>query len=155
MEKNFNDQELSDIMKEIEALEVEFSDEAAPKSEAMSVIKNLVEMDEEKTNQKTNYQEKVVNFRPQSSPTQSSSTQSSKTQPSTKQTATPPYTATSTAPTSMSFRVQGTMELELQFDIGGKTLALSVTQSGLSIELENGATFSIPITDADPIKKAV
>jgi hypothetical protein len=98
-------------------------------------------MEEEKALPKTNYEEKVLNFEPQA-----------KAAPVAAPAA---VTNRSTAPASMMFKVQGNMELELQFEIGGKTVALAVTETGLTIELENGATFSVPVSDAQPLKKAV
>ena len=47
MDKGFNDQELSDIMKEIESLEEEFSaDEDSTKVEASAIMEDLAELDE-------------------------------------------------------------------------------------------------------------
>ena len=50
MDKSFNDQELSDIMKEIESLEEEFSgSDETEMEEASSVMEELAEMEEEKS----------------------------------------------------------------------------------------------------------
>jgi hypothetical protein len=137
MDKSFNDQELSDIMKEIEALEEEFTGDAAHNVEASSVLEELAELEEVKSVPKTNHQETVLAF---------------EKKPEIK---TLKPVQTSSAPASMMFKVQGNMELELQFEIGGKTVALAVTETGLTIELENGATFTVPVSDAQSLKKAV
>ncbi len=66
-----------------------------------------------------------------------------------------PAAAKSTSPTSMSFKVQGDLNLELQFDIGGKTIMLEVSESGLNIQMEGGVRFSVPVSGAQSHKKAV
>lgn len=134
MDKSFNDQELSDIMKEIEALEEEFSDDSE-KVEASAVMEELAEMDEEKSVPVMNKTDSVLPFEKKVAP---------KTTPK-----------TATAPTTMSFKVQGEMNLELQFEIGGKTIQLDVSETGLNIQMEGGVTFSVPVSSAQSLKKAV
>lgn len=138
MDKSFNDQELSDIMKEIEALEEEFSgnehEEQSTPVEATAVMEELAEMVEEKSIPVTNREEgKVLTMEKRETP------KASKT----------------AAPTSMMFKVQGDMNLELQFDIGGKCVMLEVTEAGLNIQMDGGITFSVPVHDAQSLKKAV
>ncbi len=137
MDKSFNDQELSDIMKEIEALEEEFTGDSAQKVESSSVLEEFTELEEEKALPKTNLQETVLAFEKKSEINAETAGK------------------TSSAPASMMFKVQGNMELELQFEIGGKSVSLAVTENGLTIELENGAKFTIPVSDAQSLKKAV
>lgn len=135
MDKSFNDQELSDIMKEIEALEEEFGgEEDSDKVQASAMMEELAEMEESKSIPVTNKHDPQV-------------------LPFVKEIA--PQAAKTTAPTSMSFKVQGDMNLELQFDIGGKTIKLDVSEAGLNIQMEGGVTFSVPVSDAHSIKKAV
>lgn len=55
----------------------------------------------------------------------------------------------------MSFKVSGDLTLELAFDIGGQTVALEVTESGLSIEMEGGMKFTVPMKQKSELKKAV
>ncbi len=134
MDKSFNDQELSDIMKEIEALEEEFTTEEEVRPEASSVMEELAEMDEEK-----------------SIPVEA-------TKEASVLTFTKPEVATvakSSAPASMSFKVQGEMNLELQFEIGGKVIQLDVSEMGLTIQMEGGMTFTVPVTDTKSFKKAI
>lgn len=133
MDKSFNDQELSDIMKEIEALEEEFTEEATSKIEASPVMEELAELAEEKAIPATNLSETVLPFQPK---------------------AKAPEKATAPA-TSMMFKVQGSMNLELQFDIGGKTVMLEVTEAGLNIQMEGGVTFNVPVSESLSVKKAV
>ena len=64
------------------------------------------------------------------------------------------YTKGSTAQTSMSFNVQGEMSLNLSFNISGKTVELSVNDSGLELELDGGMKFSIPLEYSQHGKKA-
>lgn len=129
MDKSFNDQELSDIMKEIEALEEDFS---APEEKSQSaVLEELANLDEK-----------------DSIPVSTSnivSLDSKRAAPK----------ATADATTSMSFKVQGDLKLDLQFNIGGKVVMLEVTESGLSIEMEGGVKFSVPVTESTSLKKAI
>jgi hypothetical protein len=127
MDKNFNDQELSDIMKEIEALEEDFSE---PEEKFDSpLMEELAELEESESVPVS--AAKVVSF-------ESARAEASK--PAVK------------AATSMSFKVQGQLNLELQFDIGGKVVCLEVSEEGLNIEMEGGVKFFVPVSAS---KKAV
>lgn len=133
MDKSFNDQELSDIMKEIEALEEEFSaDEDSSKVEASAIMEDLAEMEEEQSIPVTNREETTV-------------------LPFAKKETAQPTKATS----SMSFKVQGDLNLELHFEVGGKNIALEVTDKGLTIQMDGGISFTVPVSDAQSYKKAV
>jgi hypothetical protein len=137
MDKSFNDQELSDIMKEIEALEEEFSgDVETDKIEASSVMEELAEMELDQAVPTTNKAEAVLPFEKKTPPKEVAAAKTS-------------------TQSSMSFKVQGDMNLELNFEIGGKTIALEVTEAGLTIQMEGGMTFSVPVSDAHSVKKAV
>jgi len=135
MDKSFNDQELSDIMKEIESLEEEFSGaDETDTVEASSVMEELAEMEEEKSIPfATRSQAEVLPFGKKS---------------------TPAATQTKTS-TSMSFKVQGDLNLELQFEVGGKTIMLEVSEGGLNIKMDGGISFNVPVSDAQSLKKAV
>lgn len=129
MDKSFSDQELSDIMKEIEALEEDFK-EPEEKSSS-SILEELANLDEK-----------------ESIPVSTSnviSLDSKRNGPKVSVDAT----------TSMSFKVQGNLTLDLQFDIGGKVVTLEVTESGLSIEMEGGVKFSVPVAEKPSLKKAI
>ncbi len=107
MDKSFNDQELSDIMKEIEALEEEFTAEDDLKAQSAEVMEEVVEMDEEKAiPMESKHSPEVLAFEPKSTPMKNTK---------------------SSAPASMSFKFQGEMNLELQFEIGAKTIQLEGT----------------------------
>lgn len=121
MDKSFNDQELSDIMKEIEALEEGF-EEASP------VMQELAEMTEQE----------AIPAPAAKKPAPVLSMAQAQTQQAPKASAT----------TSMSFKVSGELNLDLQFEIGGKVVCLEVTESGLHIQMEGGVTFSVPVTKA-------
>lgn len=173
MEKNFNDQELSDIMKEIEALEEGFKSEAEspvmqevqetqeapqvvmssedmtqeeekqeeedapvteiydPMAEASEVVKELASMDEEVSIPVAKKEEASVISMPMRS-----------------------SEVTGTRGSSMSFKVSGSMDLDLQLDVGGKVICLKVTESGLNIEMEGGMTFNLPLNGQVATKKA-
>ncbi len=130
MDKSFNDQELSDIMKEIEALEEDFSD--TDEKVASPVMEELAYLEEESSVPIT-ASKNVVSLE--------SSRSAAKSAPE--------------ASTSMSFKVHGQLTLELQFDIGGKVVCLEVTESGLNIEMEGGMKFTVPVGEKSVLKKAV
>ncbi len=113
MDKSFNDQELSDIMKEIEALEEDFKEEEV-KDVAAPVLKELTELPEIKAVPLKPV--KDTNFVSKSS-------------------------------TAMSFKVQGDLNLDLEFEVGGKFVSLAVAEDGLTIVLDGGMTFKVPVSD--------
>lgn len=129
MDKSFNDQELSDIMKEIEALEEDFT--APEEKSASAVMEELANLDEK-----------------DSIPLSTSNIVSLDSKRSAPK-------AAADATTSMSFKVQGDLKLDLQFNIGGKVVMLEVTESGLSIEMEGGVKFSVPVSENTSLKKAI
>ena len=126
MDKSFNDQELSDIMKEIEALEEDFSGEEGAHATS-SVLEELAHMEEKEAI-------------PVAAPAPVSL--------ETKRAAPKPAPVETSAPaaTSMSFKVQGNLSLQLQFDIGGKVVSLEVTETGLNIEMDGGMKFTVPVS---------
>ncbi len=137
MDKSFNDQELSDIMKEIESLEEDFNGaDETDTVEASSVMEELAEMEEEISIPiATKSDAEVLPFEKKETPA-----------------ATQTKTSTST---SMSFKVQGDLNLELQFEVGGKTIMLEVSEGGLNIKMDGGISFNVPVSDAQSLKKAV
>ncbi len=129
MDKSFNDQELSDIMKEIEALEDDFT--TVEDKVASPVMEELANLDE----------------------TVSVPVETAKVVSLDSKRAAPKETSSNS--TSMSFKVQGNLTLDLKFEIGGKTVALEVTESGLTIEMDGGMKFTVPVTETSALKKAV
>ena len=144
MEKGFNDQELADIMSEIESLEREFADEApvaqkeAPVAQEEvveethtepAVLHELAHKPVAETVLKTNHEEKVVPMKKHAAPAAS-------------------------APASLTFKVAGEMTVNLAFEVNGQSVALAVTEDGLSIEMESGAKFTLPLAKAEHAKKA-
>jgi hypothetical protein len=141
MDKSFNEQELSDIMKEIEALEADY--EAADESpieasvekelspeDAHDVLKDLSDMEIEKAIPETH-----TNIRAFKTTEHSMHKSSAKS--------------------SMSFKVQGDLTLELALEIAGKSVILDVSETGLTIKMENGVTFNVPMSENTAYKKAV
>lgn len=116
MDKSFNDEELSDIMKEIEALEDGFNNEQED-FQASDVLEELSDLKESE----------AIPLRPQPRATHSEKQSSSHT--------------------AMSFKVQGDLNLELQFDVGGKIVSMTVSEHGLSIVMDGGMTFTVPMKD--------
>jgi hypothetical protein len=143
MDKSFNDDELADIMSEIENLEKEFADSASPSEEDSAVdhaepevdhtepevLAQLVEKPVEQVVLKTNLSEKVV---PMKKPEHLSSHQHS----------------------SLSFKVEGQMSLSLAFEVNGQSVSLDISEAGLQIQMESGATFNLPMSQSGAAKKA-
>lgn len=129
MDKSFNDEELSDIMKEIEALEQDFQEDVV--KTATPVMEELARISEEVAIPVET--QKVVSL------------ESKRTAPKIE----------SKTATTMSFKVQGDLTLALQFDLGGKTVALEVTEAGLSLEMDGGVKFTVPVAEKSSLKKAV
>lgn len=134
MDKNFNDQELSDIMKEIEALEDNFQSEGGKMEAEAGPVAELVEetapvhIQEAPQLAETctpEYKEEPKIFPMSSHPKAKHSSQ-----------------------TSMSFKVAGDLNLELQFDVGGKMVSMEVNEGGLYINMEGGMTFTVPLKKA-------
>jgi hypothetical protein len=147
MDKSFNDQELSDIMKEIEALEEGFTQAAENVSDASSpVLEELGQMDEQKSVPVGAASEAHVEDPVQETEEAPVEVVSIESKRQVHQ------HSNSGGQTSMSFKVQGDMNLELQFDVGGKVISLEVTKAGLSIEMEGGVKFSVPVQSQ---KKAI
>lgn len=171
MDKSFNDDELSDIMKEIEALEKDFKQDEI--KEASPVLEELVEMKTEEAIPVAAQQaeditetqveeivaetveviapvaENVVAFE---APKASVAAVTPEAQAPVASTAAAP--ATNASHTSMSFKVQGNLTLELSFDIGGKVVSLEVTETGLNIEMDGGVKFTVPVAATTAAKKA-
>ncbi len=136
MEKGFNDQELADIMNEIEALEKDFQDpEQHVEHEVMA---ELAEMDEEVSVPVAKHTEGPV----------------SKVIPmATKETVMSTKKTTTDSQTSMSFHVEGNMNLQLSFTINGEEVKLHVTDQGLNIEMESGVSLNVPVKSVSASKK--
>lgn len=137
MEKSFNDDELADIMSEIENLEKEFAEaDSAPEDDSAvdhtepEVLSQLVEKPVEEVVLKTNHSEKVVPMKK------------------------PDHTPSSHQHSSLSFKVEGQMSLNLSFEVNGQTVCLDISEAGLQIQMESGATFSLPMTQSGSAKKA-
>jgi len=133
MDKSFNDEELSDIMKEIEALELDGIGADDEPVASKAVMEELAEMEEEKSIPMASKKEpevlqlerKIQHFEPKK-----------------------------VAPSSMKFKVQGEMNMELEFEIGGKSIMLEVSEEGLCIQMDGGVSFKVPVS-AHSVKKAV
>jgi len=181
MDQSFNDQELSDIMKEIEALEEDFD---APLEKSSAVIEELASLEEEHSvpvSASSASSEAVIDEGPAEDEAETQiEAESFKEGPvmevkAYKETIEMEHTVqapkaqvmpfepkklVTEAPkahhgTTMSFKVQGDITLDLSFDIGSKVISLHVTESGLSIEMEGGMKFTVPVGEKSDLKKAV
>jgi hypothetical protein len=180
MDQSFNDQELSDIMKEIEALEEDFD---APLEKSSSVIEELASLEEDHSvplSTSSVSTEAVVDDGPADESTEERiEAESFQDEPVAEvkpkkesiemehivqepKAHVMPFESrkVTEAPkthhgTTMSFKVQGDITLDLSFDIGNKVISLHVTESGLSIEMEGGMKFTVPVGEKSDLKKAV
>ena len=137
MDKSFNDDELADIMSEIENLEKEFADSDSVSEEVSEVdhtepevLSQLVEKPVEEVVHKTNYSEKVVPMKK------------------------PEHSPSSNHHSSLSFKVEGQMSMSLAFEVNGQSVSLEISESGLQIQMESGATFNLPMSQSGAAKKA-
>jgi|GEM_PF-1519439 len=124
-EKGFNEEELSDIMKEIEALEDDFKEAGTKTAMTSPVVSELAQLETEaalpsKAAEKMPEHSDVIEFE----------------KPITKVLKTPP--------TTMTFKVQGDLTMDLQFDVAGKVVRLEVNETGLNVCMDGGVTFSVP-----------
>ncbi|MAX67896.1 MAG: hypothetical protein QF441_00505 [Bacteriovoracaceae bacterium] len=55
---------------------------------------------------------------------------------------------------SMSFKVEGDMKLDLSFQVSGKEIHLNISEEVFEIELEGGMKFSLPVHSQNSNKKA-
>lgn len=64
-----------------------------------------------------------------------------------------PTKTTSDSQTSMSFHVEGNMNLQLSFTINGEEVKLHVTDQGLNIEMQSGVSLNVPVKSVSASKK--
>lgn len=160
-DKNFNDSELQDIMAEIEDLEKEFSDEIPVEMTLQEKIDAELAMemaDEEVVATSSVLEpvaevlafEKATPVAPIAAPVM----------------AVPKTTTTTTSTTSpqVAFSAQGSMALNLDFQVGGESAKLTIDpvkgltvtvsgvelciseDSGCTVSMENGMKFTIPLS---------
>ena len=183
MDKGFNDDELADIMNEIESLEQEFTDEVEAKKEPVQAqnepsVQNMDNVEDHQNDVEESDQnvETVVAKQHQEEDSESEIDEAFQNSPEPsvavlKDVAKKPveevtsihhahddqssfHTSNSSAQTSMSFKVEGDMKLDLAFNISGSEVQLSVNEHGLEIGLEGGAKFSVPLSKTHHHKKA-
>jgi hypothetical protein len=145
MDQSFNDQELSDIMKEIEALEEDF--EASSETGSGSVLEELAQLEEGRKKPETSGNLVSMGTLKSEITEKSETTPSKKFHPEMNSETNPAsITATSStfATTSLKFKVSGDLCLDLELEIGKKVVSLKVSESGLSIEMDGGMKFIIP-----------
>jgi hypothetical protein len=200
MDQSFNDQELSDIMKEIEALEEDFiTAEEKTASPVMEELANLdvndsvpvsasseLEEEEERAVESIEPMEAAESMEPVEATVSMETVEAVESMDEVEEIyeehevkAQTPFAVQKVvsleskrtpveepvkhsvssdskgASTSMNFKIQGNLTLDLQFDIGGKVICLEVTETGLSIEMEGGMKFTVPVSDTSKLKKAV
>jgi uncharacterized protein YkuJ len=167
MDKSFNDQELSDIMKEIEALEEDFSDEPSEEESESetetesSVVEVASHHDEpvvthhEEEEQETAFdqvdeviQELAEMEEEEAIPVPAAKSEKVVAFPEkpVKHTSHPSHHNHQPTGTCMSMKVHGDLKLELHFEVAGKSVTLDVSDHGLSIEMDGGISFTVPLS---------
>lgn len=126
--KGFNDSELEDIMNEIENLEKDFVSDSNKEDAPQKVVSEMpsshgVQQAEKVLPQNDN----VVKLGPS------------------------PLSQIPSSQTSFDLKVEGKMGVVMSFNIGAHTVLFQVCENGLSIEMQNGVKFTIPLED---IKKS-
>jgi ABC-type Zn2+ transport system substrate-binding protein/surface adhesin len=152
MDKSFNDKELSDIMKEIEALEEDFKTQENEFTVAASpVIEELAHMSVEDSVPVAKVvphivpqQEKHVEHHHNHGPAQHHHAHDHDHDH--EHDHDHHHHHAPAGHSAMSFKVSGDIKLDLQFDVGGKIVELCVNESGLHIKMEGGMTFTVPLT---------
>jgi hypothetical protein len=155
MDKSFNDDELADIMSEIENLEKEFAESVdaapvdGPKAQAEAadepvgepidhtepqVLAELVSKPIEEVVHKTNHSEKVVPMKKIEAPVH--------------------HAPAASGHSSLAFKVEGQMTLSLAFEVNGQSVSLEISDAGLQIDMDSGASFHLPMNKAGAAKKA-
>ena len=161
MDRGFNDDELADIMNEIESLEQEFTEEVHAKkepeveeTEASQDVEETEEVVEEpqenvetivaEQHEEPHHQNVAVLEEVSKKPVEEV-VQPVKAHDDWKPSADHKHDHVSGAQTSMNFKVEGDMKLDLVFNISGHEVQLAVNENGLEIGLEGGAKFSVPL----------
>lgn len=168
MDKGFNDDELADIMNEIEVLEQEFTEEVTAQADqpaAEEVVEEQVEepvaeVQAEKTEEPVQEvqaettesveaqsveEEKVLHEVTNMPEEQVTPTAVAHDDNVHQLHPTSSSSSAGSAETSMSFKVEGDMTLDLTFNISGREVQLNVNENGLEIGLGDGAKFTLPL----------
>jgi hypothetical protein len=53
----------------------------------------------------------------------------------------------------MNFHIEGQMSMSLGFTVNGKEVQVKVSDNGMDIIMDNGATFHLPVSDDDEFDK--
>lgn len=156
MDQSFNDQELSDIMKEIEALEQGFkSEETGTPVAVAEEFEPKNEFEEIKKIDSMNASSEVEEVTTVDSTNNVLSLETSPNEAYIDKHTSSPAFAASVHSSSMTFKVQGNLSLDLKFEIGGKVVCVEVSETEFSIEMEGGMKFTVPVQEKSGFKKAV
>lgn len=157
-DKNFNDSELQDIMAEIEDLEKEFSDEIPAEMTLQEKIDAELAMEMA--------DEEVVATSPVVEPVAEilAFEKATPVAPIAAPSMAAPKTTTAATTSQVAFSAQGSMALNLDFQVGGESAKLTIDpvkgltvtvsgvelciseDSGCTVSMENGMKFTIPLS---------
>ena len=118
-EQGFNDAELQDIMSEIENLEREYDEEKPSAEVEASPVEEHIEEVVEAFSEKEEHEEKVIDIKSKSTPA---------------------------GEHPVEFQASGQMNFSMNFEVGGQTAHLEITEQGLVVSLD-GMNLSIDETD--------
>jgi hypothetical protein len=140
-EKNYNDTELAEIMKEIEGLEQGFAPETLTESteerELLELGKNL----------------KALSVGPSAVIPEKKPIPEKEDR--VKDIPRPPTMCTANKKSNMDFKISGEMEMSITFHFGDEVVYLNVSQSeGLNLETQSGAHFSFPLVKKIGLRQA-
>jgi hypothetical protein len=144
MDQSFNDQELSDIMKEIEALEEDF--EGSTESDPGTALEELAQLEEGGKSPEAPVSLLAMETLKPENPSMKKNFSEKKTDDMKVSTSTfaAPASSLSASSTAIKFKVSGNLSLDLELEMGEQVVSLNVSESGLSIEMDGGVKFTIP-----------
>jgi hypothetical protein len=160
VEQGFNEDELQDIMNEIESLEEEFSGsepqktkpQATPKAEVSEGDESVFsdeEMNEVLGELNNMSVEEVEHKQSHKSEPEKNNVHQLKSTPVEKKVSAPAPVHSSSSSTadavSMNFSVSGNMSMNMNFNVSGTNIGLSISEDGLTINMEGGGKFVLPI----------
>ncbi len=175
-ESNFNESELQDIMAEIESLEKDFETAPAEEEAIVEIAKTSLQDEIERELEMSLKSGEVSAEEAQASIVSEVvaapiAAPSAPTVLAFEKKSTPAPISTASKSSEISFEATGSMNLNLGFKIGDETAKLSIDplkgmtvtmngvelcinqESGCTVTMENGVTFTIPLTSTDSATK--
>jgi hypothetical protein len=168
VEQGFNEDELQDIMNEIESLEEEFSHSEPQKSKPVAKKASSTESEDstfsdeemnEVLGELNNMSVEEVEHKqsPKVEPEKSNVHQLKSSSVEKKVVSPAPIHTNSSSSAdgvSMNFSVSGNMSMNMNFNVSGTNIGLSISEDGLTINMDGGGKFVLPIQSQHKNKNA-